>query len=541
MSINKVGAIFLISIIGIAGIGVSYAGISDKIYISGYATTADVVFEVVDYSGTWIWKVWDFPSTTEPSYKGLLINQAYETAIYKGFYDENTKEDIETLFENWGCNYLFVSYAKSKPGTVHDTISYDVDMEFKNVFPCVDFQADFIMYYEGTIPIKITNIAINQISGYDFTPYLQWEAYKCSKDNGDWSIGDTSINVGSQIHSKNYTYFNIKLTIPQDNTLQGLTGAFSFIIDVVQWEDNNNPDADANGPYNGFFDDFITLDGSGSTDSDGNIILYEWDFEDDGVYDWSSTTSGVVKNRYPAGVYTARLKVTDDDYATDEDTATVTITANPCLQGFYKFDEAAGSVAYDSSGNTYNGNVNGASWTADAKNIYALDFDNTDYVDIGNNLNFEKTQAYSLEAWIKTTMSAPGAIIAKMNSANNFRGYDMILESGSIEAHLISNWGADDAIKVEANTIVNDGTWHHIIVTYDGSGTAAGLKIYIDGNPETLTVVKDSLTGSTVNDDDLRIGTRTTNIPFDGIIDEVKIYSCALSSDAVYNKYLDLK
>lgn len=227
-------------------------------------------------------------------------------------------------------------------------------------------------------------------------------------------------------------------------------------------------------------------------------------------------------------------------YAAWTDTITIQGTVNTmedfnffCLEGYWKFDEDSGSTAYDSSMYSNDGTVyGGATWTSGKVNG-ALDFDGSnDYVGMGDVIDFERTDTYTLAAWISTTMTAPGAIIAKMNIANNYNGYDMILESGSIEAHLINNWPSN-AIKVEASTIVNDGEWHHIAVTYDGSSTANGLKIYIDGNPETITIVEDSLSDTTINSDELRVGTRVGHIPFDGKIDDVRIYSCVLDADEI--------
>ncbi len=56
----------------------------------------------------------------------------------------------------------------------------------------------------------------------------------------------------------------------------------------------------------------VTLSATGSTDPDGHIVRWQWDFENDGTYDWSSTTAGTVTHEYPAGEYTAKLLVTDD-------------------------------------------------------------------------------------------------------------------------------------------------------------------------------------------------------------------------------------
>lgn len=77
----------------------------------------------------------------------------------------------------------------------------------------------------------------------------------------------------------------------------------------------------------------VTLVGSGSYDPDSDIIKYEWDFTNDGTYDYTETASsypdgtfdGNTTHTYTeAGTYTALLRVTDAG-ATDTDTTTVTI------------------------------------------------------------------------------------------------------------------------------------------------------------------------------------------------------------------------
>jgi len=70
----------------------------------------------------------------------------------------------------------------------------------------------------------------------------------------------------------------------------------------------------------------ITFDPSGSYDSDGTIVLYEFDFDGDGVYDYSSATSGSVLHTYMTpGTFTVTLRVTDNDGLTDTATDTKTI------------------------------------------------------------------------------------------------------------------------------------------------------------------------------------------------------------------------
>lgn len=72
--------------------------------------------------------------------------------------------------------------------------------------------------------------------------------------------------------------------------------------------------------------DSVTLDGTGSTGA-GGIIKYEWDWTNDGIYDYNETPGdGKAEYTYPSpGTYTAKLRVTEGYYLhrTDTDTCTV--------------------------------------------------------------------------------------------------------------------------------------------------------------------------------------------------------------------------
>jgi len=62
-------------------------------------------------------------------------------------------------------------------------------------------------------------------------------------------------------------------------------------------------------------------------------------------------------------------------------------------------------------------------------------------------------------------------------------------------------------------------------VTYDGSESASGVQIYVDGSPETMTITDDALTASILNNVKLQIsGREGSNYVFDGKIDEVRIW-----------------
>ncbi|MHC4620165.1 MAG: PKD domain-containing protein, partial [Planctomycetota bacterium] len=72
----------------------------------------------------------------------------------------------------------------------------------------------------------------------------------------------------------------------------------------------------------------VLLDGSESYDPDGFIILYQWDWEDDGEYDYSQphTGDGKATHAYTdANLYTVRLRVVDNDLSDANTTCDVNV------------------------------------------------------------------------------------------------------------------------------------------------------------------------------------------------------------------------
>ena len=101
-----------------------------------------------------------------------------------------------------------------------------------------------------------------------------------------------------------------------------------LFIDSRNMRKNQPPIADANGPYTGVIEYIavpITLDGTGSYDPDGTIVSYDWDLDDDGEFDDAVGAMPTVTFTAPYSG-NIRLKVTDNNGATDTDTTTLTIT-----------------------------------------------------------------------------------------------------------------------------------------------------------------------------------------------------------------------
>jgi hypothetical protein len=90
-----------------------------------------------------------------------------------------------------------------------------------------------------------------------------------------------------------------------------------------------NPTADAGGPYEGCLGSPVTLDGSGSTAQVGDIIMWDWDLDNDGAYDDASGVT-VQHTWNSEGTYDIGLKVTSSDSLTLTDEVSTTVKIKIC-------------------------------------------------------------------------------------------------------------------------------------------------------------------------------------------------------------------
>jgi hypothetical protein len=148
---------------------------------------------------------------------------------------------------------------------------------------------------------------------------------------------------------------------------------------------------------------------------------------------------------------------------------------------------------------------------------------------------WEQTDSFSYGAWIFLPGdNLGGAVLAKMDEGNQFRGFDLWLEGNRVGAHLIHAW-PDNALKVVTANPLPANRWHHVMITYDGSRSEAGLKIYVNGEQETRRNVQGAkLDGSIRTEVPFRIGARSQAQTPGGVrVNDVRLYSRNLAPEEV--------
>ena len=147
---------------------------------------------------------------------------------------------------------------------------------------------------------------------------------------------------------------------------------------------------------------------------------------------------------------------------------------------------------------------------------------------LGDVANYPNTQAFSYGAWVRGDHLG-GALLSRMDESNSFTGWDLWFENNAFGAHLIHHW-PDNAIKVISTTPLPSHEWCHVMVTYDGSSKAAGVKLYLNGQPVPVRVESDSLTGPLSNAVPVQVARRTPGQPLHkASFHDIRLYARALT------------
>ncbi|HUU18790.1 MAG TPA: LamG domain-containing protein [Sedimentisphaerales bacterium] len=206
-----------------------------------------------------------------------------------------------------------------------------------------------------------------------------------------------------------------------------------------------------------------------------------------------------------------------------------TLDTDPNLAGWWKFDEASGKTAADSSKHNRKGTLKGG--LSFEKNSVsgrvgkALKFDRDDgYVQIIKYKGVTGTRPRTVAAWIKTTES--NGEILSWGSDDYGKMWIFGFIRGSIG--VTPNGG-----YLYINDETDDDKWHHVAAVVEEAelpNLHDDVKLYKDGEPAEIHDIGllDLWPIDTGSDLDVRIG-----IQFKGLIDDVRIYDRALSEDEI--------
>lgn len=182
-------------------------------------------------------------------------------------------------------------------------------------------------------------------------------------------------------------------------------------------------------------------------------------------------------------------------------------------------------------------------------NSLSVQFDGAnDFVDVSHNaaIDFDfRSESASWNFWIKISNTTSSVTYLEKQASNV--GWRFYLKAKRLTLELRGTGGTGDRIRVRSfssgtkfGTRLNDGAWHMVTATYDGSGLASGVNLYLDGVAEsTLQIQNDTLSTDTSNTNNMAIASRSGggNNTGPGNIDEVSIWDVELSAGDITTIY----
>ena len=192
-------------------------------------------------------------------------------------------------------------------------------------------------------------------------------------------------------------------------------------------------------------------------------------------------------------------------------------------------DGSPATTAADSSGNGNNATLNGPTWTSSGVMNAALIFDGNDSVTITNAAtSLRPPTAYAISAWVRySSTDSNGGEVVSMGDGYALR----VMPDGKVKTYFYNGTTWDNAVTDDPNHVVNtkDGLWHHLVGQYDGSIQ----EIYVDGELAKSEPASGGITYPASNFFIGKHGNGGTIHDFIGTIDQVRIYTRALSAAEV--------
>ena len=148
--------------------------------------------------------------------------------------------------------------------------------------------------------------------------------------------------------------------------------------------------------------------------------------------------------------------------------------------------------------------------------------------------NFRRHDPFTLSLWLQIPDTKERAVVLHRSRAwtdAGSRGYELLIEDGRLKWSLIHFWPGN-AASIRATAPLPTGRWVHVTVRNDGSSRAAGLSLFVDGEPVAVDIIRDGLTKDIRGGggDSLAVGERFRDRGLKGgSVDDLRVFNRALT------------
>ncbi len=149
---------------------------------------------------------------------------------------------------------------------------------------------------------------------------------------------------------------------------------------------------------------------------------------------------------------------------------------------------------------------------------------------LGEQADYGFYDKFTVALWMRPE-AATGAIVTRAVDKTDDEGWSVYLENSKLQVNLIKR-RLDDSIRLETVRALPVGQWQHVAISYDGSRLASGVKIFINGRPEPVSIILDAINQDFRAKAPLRLGAGGyLEAKFRGDLDELRIYGRAVTDE----------
>ena len=153
---------------------------------------------------------------------------------------------------------------------------------------------------------------------------------------------------------------------------------------------------------------------------------------------------------------------------------------------------------------------------------------------------FERYEPFSFSIWVKLPKTYGESAILHQSDPRRygFQGYDLLLKNNQVNFRLMHAF-PHDAISVFTQQTLDTGKWYHIAVSYDGSSSAKGVSIYVNGTAAVTTTEYDNLRKNIQPHPNIHKVAGFTGLSFGARVLERTMKGAALDEFCLFNNTLD--
>lgn len=174
---------------------------------------------------------------------------------------------------------------------------------------------------------------------------------------------------------------------------------------------------------------------------------------------------------------------------------------------------------------------------SDSYSKFSFNFDGVDdSIQIGAT-SLGITTAITISAWVKTTALISKVIVCEDRTSSTLRNWNLLINSSSKVQWIVWHSTSSYVLTTDPTAFhITDGNWHHVMGTFDGTTSANGMRLYIDG----VMVDQATATASGIHSNILvnaSIGSLESGASWfwNGSIDEVAIWDNVQDASTIYN------